>query len=216
MDTIVWEGYDTMGENPASVEMDTGKIILNRDVFPNYSKFTQLFILEHERGHYKLSTDSEEEADTYALNKLYKSTNKSLKKSMKAITDFLDIENPRVLSLYKKALTIDSKYNNNKKAKDELKNLTGDSNMRYKLASTQSPFVRMNNFRGRRRADGDIIENEEIEDIIAPPAPEPQIEIKSRVRSYQGSKRYDILGISMSVMEILFLAFIVVYWIKHK
>ncbi|MDR0606372.1 MAG: hypothetical protein LBG80_19020 [Bacteroidales bacterium] len=211
METIVWEGIETMGENPASVEMDTGKIILNRDVFPKYSKFTRQFILEHERGHYKLSTDSEEEADTYALNKLYKSTNKSLKKSMKAITDFLDVDNPRVVSLYRKALIIDSKYNNNKKAKEELKNLTGDSNMRNKLSSMTSPFIRMNfgGISGRQRADGETIDEQETADNFSQ-VPEAK---KYRRNSVE---KYNILGFSMSIMEILFLIFIIVYLVKNK
>lgn len=213
MEKIVWEGIAEMGENPASVEMDTGTIILNRDVFPKYPKFTQLFILEHERGHYKLSTDNEAEADAYALNKLYKSTNKSLKKSMKAITDFLSVNDPRVISLYKKALIIDSKYNNNKKAKEELKNIVGDSNMRNKLSSMTSPFVRMNfGGYGRRRADGEEEEGGEGTQGDNPPIGTGTGKKHQRYRV----ERYDILGFSMSIMEILFLIFIIVYCIKNK
>jgi hypothetical protein len=210
---IIWESAETMGMNPASVEMDTGRIILNRDVFPQYSEFTQKFILEHERGHYLLPTDSEEEADAYALTKLYKSTNQSLKKTMKAITDFIPVHDPRVENLYRKALLIDSEYNNNQKAKEELKNIT-EKSMRGKLASSQSPFIRFNAIGNYyKRADGEETDGSGETDgggSVAPP------ETNNHRRNRIKKQSYDVFGIQMTVMEILFAIFIVVYFVKHK
>jgi hypothetical protein len=212
---IVWEGADSMGRNPASVEMDTGKIILNRDVYPYFSDFTQQFIKEHELGHYKLPTDSEYEADAYALNKLYGSTGKSLKKSMKAITDFLPVDDPRVIELYKKALLIDSKKNNNKKAKQELIELGGS--MRNKLTSMDNPFVRLNAVgrpsARRYRADGEDPEGEVVIDYTDDEATND----RKRRGKYQNSQvRYTVFGIQMTILEILFAVFIIIYLYKTR
>ncbi len=207
MSKIVWENSITMGDNPASVEMDTGTILLNKDVFPNYSKFTQKFILEHEKGHYNIPTDSEEEADAYALNKLYKTTGKSLKKTIKAITDFLDDENPRVAELYKKALIIDYKQNGNKRAEAEYKNLTGGQEMKQKITGMYSPFVTINNAKGRKRRKAEGGEDIIIDENGVPIVEENIVNIPKR-------KRYNIIGFEMSMFEILFLVFILVFIVK--
>ena len=105
---VRYEGRAEMGNNPASVEMDSKELILNRDRFPFLPNFTQKFIVEHEKGHLAYNTDSEELADAYALKSLYKSEHKSLKKSIKALADILPEENKRIESLYYKALNLDN------------------------------------------------------------------------------------------------------------
>lgn len=196
---ILWEDSSTMGENPASVEMHNGNIILNRDVFPKYSKFTQTFILEHEKGHYLLPTDSEDEADYYALKKVYKTTGKSLKKTMKAITDFLPESNPRVLTMYKHCLKLDAKDNGNKQAKTEL-NLLGEIDMQ-KQTGMYSPFINSQNANGRKRrrnADG-----EEIETII--------VENNGADKEVSSRKLYNIAGFQLTIFEILFIVFMIIF-----
>lgn len=108
---IKHESKNEMGYNPASVDMATGELILNKDVFYKKSKFTQKFIKEHERGHLLLDTDNEELADEYALSKLYKTEKKSLKKSIKALTEFLPDDDRRIANLYEEALKLDKKNN---------------------------------------------------------------------------------------------------------
>lgn len=200
---ILWEDSSTMGENPASVEMHNGNIILNRDVFPRYSKFTQTFIIEHEKGHYLLPTDDEEQADFYALKKVYKTTGKSLKKTMRAITDFLDESDPRVRKMYIRCLEIDARENGNKKAQNELNNLTGDIDM-SKQTGMYSPFIRQNagGRKGRRHADGEEIIDTPEELIIETPAVDK--EISSR-------KLYNVLGFQMTIFEILFVVFMIMF-----
>ena len=105
---VRYEGFAEMGKNPASVEMDSKELILNRDTFPKLPKFTQKFIIEHEKGHLAHDTDSEELADAYALKSLYKSEHKSLKKSVKALVDILPEDNKRIEILYNKALNLDN------------------------------------------------------------------------------------------------------------
>ena len=64
---IRYEGFSEMGKNPASVEMESRDLILNRDTFPLLPNFTKKFIIEHEKGHLAHDTDNEELADAYAL-----------------------------------------------------------------------------------------------------------------------------------------------------
>ena len=198
---ILWEDATTMDDNPASVEMHNGNIILNRDVFPKYSKFTQKFILEHEKGHYLIPTDSEEEADFYALKKVYKSTGKSLKKTMKAITDFLPESNTRVTTMYIRCLELDARDNGNAKAQTELNNLKGEYTMSIKQTGMQSPFVKRN-ATGRRRADG----GEGINEDVDTPA--------VTVNDTTSRKMYNIVGFQMTIFEILFVLFMIIFLAK--
>ena len=111
---IRYEGFAEMGNNPASVEMDSRDLILNRDRFPTLPNFTKKFIIEHEKGHLNYDTDSEQLADEYALQSLYKSEKKSLKKSIKALVDILPEDDQRIETLYNKALEIDKRNTMNK------------------------------------------------------------------------------------------------------
>jgi hypothetical protein len=140
--SVKYEGYAEMGNNPASVEMGTKDLILNRDRFPKLPKFTQKFIIEHEKGHLKYDTDNEQLADAHALQTLYKTEKRSLKKSIKALVDFLPEDDPRIETLYNKALEIDKGENN----------MNRQFNFNGFIAGTQ-PF---NNLRTiRRNAGGD-------------------------------------------------------------
>jgi len=101
-----------MGTNPASVNMLTGDILLNMNSFPYLNPFTQKFILEHEKAHFAQQTDCEYQADKTALNKLYKTEHQSLKKSVKALADFLDDDNARIEVIYNEAFNLDKGMNN--------------------------------------------------------------------------------------------------------
>lgn len=110
---VLWGDYDLMGTNPASVNMQTGDILLNMNVFPYLDPFTQKMIVEHEKAHFDLQTDSEEEADRTALKKLYKTESRSLKKGVKALADFLGDDDNRIETIYNEALKIDKGMDNN-------------------------------------------------------------------------------------------------------
>ena len=119
---VIREGIDTMGYNPASVDMQTKELFLNKDVLPFHAEFTRKFIIEHERGHLHYNTDDEKLADKYALHALYKTEKKSLKKSIKALCDFLDNDNDRIEALYNECLKLDKEMNNNVNINTLLKN----------------------------------------------------------------------------------------------
>ena len=107
---------------PAAVDMETGDVYINRDVWDRYTEAEQRFIIEHELGHYYRQTDSETEADLYALNANFGKVYRSLKSSFTAI-DKAGVENPeRWDSLYYNALQIDAE-NGNPEAQEELERI---------------------------------------------------------------------------------------------
>ena len=109
-----------IGPSPAAVDMQTGVIEINRDLWQNFTSYEKKFIIEHERGHYFLQTDSELEADLYALKKLYKTEKRSLKKAVATLANIGLIPDQRVKQIYIEALKIDSQQNKNKKAAQEI------------------------------------------------------------------------------------------------
>jgi len=176
---VRYEGIAEMGMNPASVEMGTKDLILNKDTFPKLPKFTQKFIVKHEEGHLLHDTDNEKLADEYALQSLYKSEDRSLKKSIKALADFLPEDDSRIEALYNKALEID-------KGKD-----MRTFNFTDYLRGGQ-PYLRTI----RRNADGDA---------ETPPA-ETEATDTTTVVSGQRRKRFvNVFGYAMTPAEVMIL-----------
>lgn len=193
---IKWEKSDTMGSNPASVEMSDGTIILNKDVFPHFNKLTQNFIIEHEKGHYLLQTDSEEASDRYALQRVYGKYRKSLKKSIEAVASFLSENDPRIKALYIEALKIDLSKNKNPKALKELQKLIGEQKtMKIKQSSMSTPFLSLG------ATEAPAVKETPVEPI---PQPKPM------------SKTYAILGFDLNLTQILLIVSILVLIFKKS
>ncbi len=129
-----------LGACPAAINMYDGVIEINTSVWDKFTDFEKQFIIEHERGHYKLQTDSEQVADAYALRKVYGTHPGSLKKTIKALYKVGIINAHRLKHLYIEALQIDATENNNPKAIEELKHL-GIKNMKMKKSLQGSSFV---------------------------------------------------------------------------
>lgn len=108
---------------PAEVDMVTGDIYINTDVWDGYTEAEKRFIIGHESGHYALQTGSEQEADAYALEQNFGQIRDSLRSSFTAL-DKADVENEaRWNALYINALEIDAR-NGNTRAANELKKLS--------------------------------------------------------------------------------------------
>lgn len=107
---------------PAAVDMDTGDIYINQDVWDQYTESEKQFILQHELGHYNQQTDSEEDSDLYALKQNFGKVKKSLKSSFSALEKAGVKSEKRIGSLWKNALTIDAN-NGNETARKELAKL---------------------------------------------------------------------------------------------
>lgn len=98
----------TLGTCPASVDMQTGVISINRSVWDRYDNFEKAFVIMHELGHYVLDTDSEYEADAYALKHVYRTAPRSLKRSLQTLCKIRVIDPLRLDNLYKEALKLDA------------------------------------------------------------------------------------------------------------
>ena len=128
LERFVW-GKD-MGSNPASVDVASGMLYLNPDVWHSYTNFQRQFLIAHEEGHYLNPQGSEEDADLYALEKLAGTEPKSLAKSIATLEKVPNISENRLNNLYIEALKIDARMGN-ENAKNELKKIgimTGKNN----------------------------------------------------------------------------------------
>lgn len=151
-------GSRELGICPAQVYRSDGTIEINRDVWNRYNEFDQKFIIEHERGHYILQTDSETDADAYALRRLYGTAPQSLKRSLRTLNRLPIIDYDRKKALYIEALRIDAK-NNNKEAINELIKLNA---MNAKQSTGSYPFIVKNRTTGNETT------------IPAPETPSPE------------------------------------------
>lgn len=121
-------GYGFTGKSPASVNRNSGEILLNEKTFDKIEKDTQDFIIEHEKGHFIEQTSDELSADAYASSNFFGTREESLKKSLKALGQFLDVDgnknhNERYYAQLKRALAYDYAVNGNVKAFEGLKKL---------------------------------------------------------------------------------------------
>lgn len=149
---------------PAEVDMETGDIWINTDVWDGYTEAEKRFILQHEAGHYAMQTGSEQEADAYALEQNFGQICDSLRSSFTAL-DKADVNNEeRWNALYINALEIDAR-NGNTRAANELKQLSNNQmknqkkmrttpgQITYIQPETLAPQTRTYNVR-HSRADG--------------------------------------------------------------
>ena len=86
-----------LGKCPAAIDMRTGVISINKSVWDSYDKFEKFFVIYHELGHYVLDTDSEYEADAYALRHVYKTAPRSLKRSLQTLMKIRVIDSRRAV-----------------------------------------------------------------------------------------------------------------------
>jgi len=120
--------YGFTGKSPASVNRNSGEILLNEETFDKIEKDTQDFIIEHEKGHFVEQTSDEISADAYASSNFFGTRNGSLKKSLQALGQFLNVDgnenhNKRYYTQLKRALAHDYAVNGNQKAFEGLKKL---------------------------------------------------------------------------------------------
>ena len=97
-----------LGRCPASVNMTNGVVSINQSVWPTYDNFEKAFVLMHEMGHYLLDTDSEYEADAYALKHVYRTAPRSLKRSLQTLCKIGIVDHTRLDRLYREALKLDA------------------------------------------------------------------------------------------------------------
>lgn len=153
-----------LGRCPASVDMRTGVISINCSVWGSYDNFEKAFVIMHEIGHYVLDTDSEYEADAYALRHVYKTAPRSLKRSLQTLCKIRVIDPSRLDNLYKEALKLDA-ADGNEIAEIELQQISSNNQFFNQNSETMTknsgqetyPMKRQRpaDVRIVRRADGD-------------------------------------------------------------
>lgn len=150
-----------LGRCPASVDMTTGVVSINRSVWDSYDQFEKNFILFHELGHYLLDTDSEYEADAFALQHVYKTAPRSLKRALQTLCKIRVIDGSRLDHLYKEALQLDAE-DGNTAAAVELEQINYFINPKNQTIMTPNAASETymskrnrNAIRVIRRADGD-------------------------------------------------------------
>lgn len=117
--------------NPARVNLDTGVVEVNANLFRHYSPLQRELVLQHEAGHvYHDTVDNEELADRYALEQVAGTVQYSLRRSVDgllAILEQADVSEERKKKVIISALEIDAERFGNEHAKALLEELKKDS-----------------------------------------------------------------------------------------
>lgn len=117
--------------NPARVNLDTGVVEVNANLFRHYSPLQRELVLQHEAGHvYHDTVDNEELADRYALEQVAGTVQYSLRRSVDGLLEILEKANvpeERKKELIISALRIDAERFGNEHAKALLEELKKDS-----------------------------------------------------------------------------------------
>lgn len=79
-----------MSDTPAAIDRETGTLFINPRLYFRLTKFQQKFVRLHEKGHYVLNTDIEEEADAYAFDHLVGTEYRSMKQMIETLETILD------------------------------------------------------------------------------------------------------------------------------
>lgn len=79
-----------MSDTPAAIDRETGTLFINPRLYFRLTKFQQKFVILHEKGHYFLNTDIEEEADAYAFDRLVNTEHRSMKQMIETLETILD------------------------------------------------------------------------------------------------------------------------------
>ena len=105
---IIYTDSGELQNCPAAVDMETGDLLVNLDVWDKYTEAEKQFIIGHELGHFKLDTDSEIRSDEYSLKRNFGKIRKSLKSSFTALEKTNVRDENRWDALYENALQIDA------------------------------------------------------------------------------------------------------------
>ena len=135
---IHWVTSAELGKCPAAVDMDTGIIEINQDVWDKYTQAEQAFIVAHEEGHYVIPTDDETEADIYALRKVAGQFPRSLAQSLNTLFKVGVVSESRMENAYIEALRLDAEMGS-EFAKNELAKIDNDENY-YEKTETMQDF----------------------------------------------------------------------------
>ncbi|GHU85346.1 hypothetical protein FACS1894153_0380 [Bacteroidia bacterium] len=134
-----------MGTNPASINLGTGIITINKDVWQQFSDVQKKLIYLHELAHYRLNTvDDEIACDKWAIEQYAGSEKKSLRKAVNAYASLLDkdyIPEERKRHILISCLTIDHEKFGNKQALALLKEIQSKDEKKAKIVGVDDAAI---------------------------------------------------------------------------
>lgn len=124
--------------NPARVNLDTGVVEVNANLFRHYSPLQRELVLQHEAGHvYHDTVDNEELADRYALEQVAGTVQYSLRRSVDGLLEIFEKANVpegRKKELIISALQIDAERFGNEHAKALLEEIRNEPRIANSLS----------------------------------------------------------------------------------
>ena len=198
---------------PAAVDMETGDIWINTDVWNRYTEAEKRFIIGHELGHYELPTDCETEADEYALQKNFGQIKDSLRSSFTALEKTNVKNEKRWAELYENALEIDAEHGNDRAAQEleQIKYKQQKSNTMRNIPG-QITYIKNQPLRGFCYADGE----EEAEQEVANNLYNSNLSGEGPIDCLRNGKGITVGGVHLSTTDIILVAIAVILLIKLK
>ena len=104
-----------MGTNPAMVNIETGVVYVNQDIWDEFTPIEKAIILLHEEGHYKNHTLDEIKADCYLIEKyLCKANNPKRRADLLNCIFKIVPDDERKIEFVRNLMQYDSTANNNR------------------------------------------------------------------------------------------------------
>lgn len=104
-----------MGTNPATVNIETGEVYVNKDIWDEFTPTEKAIILLHEEGHYANHTLDEIKADCYLINKyLCKANNPKRRADLLNCIFKIVPDDERKIEFVRNLMQYDSTANNNR------------------------------------------------------------------------------------------------------
>lgn len=121
---MIYKYADNMGNNPASVNIRTGVVTLNRDMWEKLTDYEKAIILLHEEGHYINNTLNEIKADIYCIEQyMSRSTSPTKRQNLFKTVFKLVPDDNRKIEFVKNLFRYDADCNNNQSSKKMLQEL---------------------------------------------------------------------------------------------
>lgn len=112
---MIYKYQSGMGTNPATVNIETGEVYVNKDIWDEFTPTEKAIILLHEEGHYANHTLDEIKADCYLINKyLCKANNPKRRADLLNCIFKIVPDDERKIEFVRNLMQYDSTANNNR------------------------------------------------------------------------------------------------------
>ncbi len=112
---MIYKYQSGMGTNPATVNIETGEVYVNQDIWDEFTPTEKAIILLHEEGHYANHTLDEIKADCYLIEKyLCKANNPKRRADLLNCIFKIVPDDERKIEFVRNLMQYDSTANNNR------------------------------------------------------------------------------------------------------